>query len=85
MNREQQIRYELLLQLYSAKGLALSVANMHKTARYSDLDYKEAEIKFALIFLKGQKMCEEITDPTTGVIRYAITSVGILEHEKGDS
>jgi hypothetical protein len=82
MNRQQRIRHECLLQLYGSGSIAISAAHAHRAARREGFDYSEAELRDQMHFLRGQKLCEEITDRVTGELRYVITSEGMLAYER---
>ncbi len=81
MTRTQEIRHEVLTQLYGAGSIAISTEHIKRVCRHEDFDYTEGEIREALFFLKGQGMSEEVPDRTTGIIRHRITSAGMLQHE----
>ncbi len=78
-----EIRHECLLQLYGSKEIAISAAHIRKVAHRQGFDYTEQEIRDALFFLRGQGLCEIVSDPATGEVRHRITSKGMLEWENG--
>ena len=82
MTRTQEIRHECLLQLYGSGAIPLSIAHIHKAARRQQFDYTPAEVRDQLHFLRGQKLCEEITNTGTGENLYVITSQGMMEFER---
>jgi hypothetical protein len=84
MTRDQEIRHECLLQLYGSKELPLTPDHIRKVARRQGFDYFETEIKSNLFFLTGQKFAEQLQDPATGVIKYRITSAGMLHYESSN-
>jgi len=81
MNRTQEIRHECLLQLYGAKELGVTAAHVRKKAKREGFDYSEQEVGDALFFLAGQEFAKRLQEPATGVVRYQITSKGMLEYE----
>ncbi len=81
MTRPQQVRYECLLQLYGSKEIPLSAEHITRVARRQGFDFSEAEVRDALFFLKGQRLCEELAAPATGELRHRITSPGMLQWE----
>jgi hypothetical protein len=70
-----------LLQLYGSKEIPLSAEHMTRVARRQGFNFSEGEIRDALFFLKGQRICEELVDPVTGEVRHRITSQGMLQWE----
>ena len=82
MTREQEIRHEVLLQLYGSGSIPISLAHIKKVARRGGFDYLETEIRNAAHFLKGQGFCVEVQDAATGEVRFNITSAGMLNYEK---
>jgi len=82
MTRNQQIRNEVLLQLYGMRPVPLSPFSIARRAHRAQFDFTEREIQAECQFLVGQHLASPVTDPTTGETKYAITSQGILEQEK---
>ena len=83
MTRNQEIRKEVLLQLYGMRPLPLSPYAIARRARRAQFDFSEAEIRAECEFLAGQGLAEVIQDPASGETKYVITSRGVLEQEKG--
>ena len=81
MTRPQEVRHEALLQLYGAGQLALSADHVQKVAKRGGFDYTLQEVKDALFFLEGQELARQLTERSTGEVRYQITSKGMLEWE----
>ena len=81
MTRTQEIRHECLLQLYGSKEIAISTELIRKVAKREGLAYDPREIADALFFLRGQGLCEQITEGGTGELRHRITSKGMLYWE----
>jgi hypothetical protein len=81
MTRPQEIRKEILMQLYASRPLAASAALIARQAKKAGLDYGEAEVKAECSFLHGAEYLQTIRDPS-GEMKYAITSQGILSHEE---
>ncbi|EEF62085.1 hypothetical protein [Pedosphaera parvula] len=84
MNRTQEIRHECLLQLYGSGSIPISINHLRKVAKRQGFDYSESEVRDQLHFLRGQNLCEEITDRITGENKYIITSEGMLAYEQND-
>ena len=85
MTPAQSIRHECLLQLYGSKEIPISAELIRKVARRQGFDYSDADIRDALFFLRGQGLCEAVTDPATGQVRHRITSAGMLQYEQGET
>jgi hypothetical protein len=82
MSRNQEIRKEVLLQLYGMRPLPLSVFAIYRRARRAQFDFSEREILAECEFLKGQGLAGSLVDPASGETKYMITSRGILEQER---
>jgi len=82
MTAAQQLRQEVLLQLYGAGSLSLSPAQILREAKRGGLEAATStDIANTLYFLKGQGFCVPVTDPASGDTRHQITSAGILQWE----
>lgn len=81
MTRAQEIRHEVLLQLYGSQSIPISKAHIRKVAKRGGFDYSDTEIGDALFFLHGQGMAQPIQDPATGETKYRITSLGTMHYE----
>jgi hypothetical protein len=82
MTREQEVRKEIELQLYTARPLALSPATMMRQARKGGLNYTATEMARECDFLVGQGILQPVDDPVSGEQKYAITSKGIVGYER---
>jgi len=83
MTRNQEIRTEVLLQLYGLRPAALSPYAIARRARRAQFDFTESEVRAECEFLKGQGLASTLEDPASGETKYVITSRGVLEQEKG--
>lgn len=81
MTRVQEIRKEILMQLYASRPIAMSPALIARQARKSGLDYTENEVRAECSFLHGTELAQLLGDMGTGETRYAISSKGIMHHE----
>lgn len=82
MTRAQEIRHECLRQLYGARPLWRTAANIRKIARREDaVDWSESEVAAELVLLTQQQFAEELRDPGLGVLRYRISGKGTFEWE----
>ena len=82
MTRNQDIRAEILLQLYAARPVALSAAAMARNSRKAGLDYTEADYNRELPVLVGSGHVGSGELPT-GEDRFFLTGKGVLDHERG--
>lgn len=84
MTRAQEIRHEVLLQLYGSQSIPVSKAHIRKVAKRGGFDYTETEIGDAVFFLNGQGFAEALRDEATGETKYRITSRGTLHYEANE-
>jgi hypothetical protein len=84
MPKLHDIRHECLLQLYGSKEIPISTQLIVKVARRQGFDYTDLDIRDALFFLRGQGLCEIVSDPATGEVRHRITSAGMLHYEQAE-
>lgn len=82
MTRDQEIRSDILLSLYAARPVGMSAALLRRQAHKEGLDYTETEMAREAAFLVGQGFATETVNPVTGQVVFAITSAGILQHER---
>lgn len=80
-DRNQEIRAQLLIELYGARPLALTSALIHRRLRRAQYDFAQDEIVRELAFLAGQQLVGKSIDPVTAEARYTITSAGVLQYE----
>lgn len=82
MTRENEIRKEVLLQLYAVRPLALLPARIARDAKKNGYDYTEKEVARETAFLRQDGMLEAEREPgTTGNI-YQISAKGIVHFEQ---
>lgn len=80
--RNQEIRSEALRNLYAAgQQIGASVPLLWRQLRTAGFDYSPDEIAGAALFLGGQGFAEKVEDPSSGVVRFVITSRGVLHYE----
>ena len=84
MTRPQEIRHEVLLQLYGSQSIPISTEHIRRVCKRAGFDYSEPELRDALFFLKGQGFAEAVADPATGEQKHRITSAGTLHYENQD-
>jgi len=85
MTRNQEIRKEILLQLYGLRPVPLSPYAIARRAQRAQFDFTEREIKAECEFLVGQGLASTVEDPASGEVKYVITSRGVIEQENGAS
>jgi DNA-binding transcriptional ArsR family regulator len=82
MSRENDIRKEILMQLYAVRPLSLRAARIARDAQKADYDYTEREISRELQFLEDTKIVIAERDPgTTGKV-YRISALGVAHYEE---
>jgi hypothetical protein len=82
MTREQDIRKEVIFQLYAMRPLLASASLLARQANKAGLDFTPTECGREAAFLVGQGLVEKTDDPVSGEAKYAITSKGIIHYEQ---
>lgn len=82
MTQEQQLRSEVLLQLYGSRPLAVGVAVLQRTAQRAGIEASRIAILREAEFLAGQNLAERIVNPVTGETTYRITATGVITYER---
>lgn len=82
MSRENEIRKEILLQLYAVRPLALSTERIARDALKNDYDYSIAEIKRELSFLADRGLVILIPDAVGTANLYRIHANGVTHYEQ---
>ena len=85
MTRNQEIRKEVMFQLYGMRPVPLSPDAIARRARRAQFDFTEREIKAECEFLKGQGLAESLEDPASGETKYVVSSRGVVDQEKGSA
>lgn len=86
MTPEQQLRREILMQLYASRPLKMSASLMARQARQWGLsEWTTKDFVREAEFLVGQGLVERFVDPISGEVQYRITSNGVLRHEESFS
>jgi len=80
VERNQNIRKEVLLQLYGVRPIAKSAAFLAREAKKMGYDFRETEIVAECAFLEGEELIQKKPE-ASGEVRYAITSKGVLAFE----
>ena len=80
--RAEQIRDEILMQLYASRPLPLSVSRIERDARKGGYDYTKREILAEAHFLKGEDLCAEKEMPGKTELHFEITSHGVRHYEQ---
>ena len=82
MTRENQIRKEILFQLYAVRPIALAPDRITRDAKKQDYDYSETEIRREAQFLADENLILKISEPGTTVLMYRIASAGVRHYEQ---
>jgi len=82
MSRADDIRKEILLQLYAVRPLALSAERLARDARKNDYDYSATEIARELVFLADTGLLVAVASPATTARYHRITAAGVTHYEQ---
>lgn len=82
MSRENDIRKEVLMQLYAVRPLQLSAARLARDARKAGYNYAESEIVRELYFLTDSGLINSATQPGTTEMVYRINAAGVTHYEQ---
>lgn len=82
MDRKNDIRKEVLMQLYAVRPLSLASARLARDAKKAGYDYTESEIRSELQFLEDEKLILGEREPgVTGKV-YRIHALGVTVYEE---
>jgi hypothetical protein len=82
MSRQEQIRKEILLQLYASRPLALSAERLERDARKQAYDFTRNEIARELQFLIDERMVLELEPRGSTTRLYRIDALGVRQFEQ---
>jgi len=82
MTRPDEIRKEILLQLYACRPLARAPERIHRDARKFRYDYSQKEIECELEFLADENLLIRISEPGTTCRMYRIHANGVRHYEQ---
>jgi hypothetical protein len=82
MKREDEIRKELLFQLYADRTLPRSAEMLARECRKQRLDFFEKEIRAELIYLADEGLITEVLMAGTGQRFYRLTSKGVNYYQE---
>jgi len=82
MRREEQIRKEILLQLYASRPLALSAERLERDATKEGYDYTKREIARELQFLIDEEVVIRVETAGTAVVLFRIGPAGVRLFEQ---
>jgi len=77
MSREDNLRAEILLQLYGSRPLSRTAEFMARESGKNGMDFTAREIASELIFLRDEKLVADEVDPASAAKRWRITSAGV--------
>lgn len=81
MNRADNIRKEILLQLYATR-LSLGAERIHRDGRKQGYDFSKSEIQSELQFLADQGLIVREDDPASTERKYRIHAKGVTHYEQ---
>ena len=80
--RTNDIRKEILMQLYAVRPLSLSASLLARDSKKAGYDYTEADIKREVQFLEDDHVLIGDREPgTTGKV-YRISALGVTHYEE---
>lgn len=80
--RTNDIRKEILMQLYAVRPLSLSASRLARDSKKAGYDYTEADIKREVQFLEDDHVLIGDREPgTTGKV-YRISALGVTHYEE---
>ena len=82
MNRAEEIRKEILLQVYAVRPLGLLIDRLERDARKQGYDYTQREIERELQFLVDENLLFELQARGTTRKFYRISPVGVRQYEQ---
>jgi|GEM_PF-1283182 len=82
MNRPEQIRKEILLQLYACRPVALSTERITRDAQKQGYDFLQAEIVRELQFLVDEELALEFHPRGSTAKLYRISGDGVRQYEQ---
>lgn len=82
MTRQDEIRREILLQLYAMRPIAMSPDRMQRDAQKNGYDYTVIEMRREAQFLADEKLLIEISDPGVTAKMYRIHANGVRHYEQ---
>lgn len=80
--RQNDIRKEILLQLYGVRPLQLTAARIARDAKKQGYDYNESEVNRELYFLTDSGLITSATQPGTTDLVYRIHAAGVTHYEQ---
>jgi hypothetical protein len=81
IERIRNCRAQILIELYGAHPLRVSVEALHRRLKRAQFDFSPDEIERQALVLCGQGLASDSIDAVSGTPRYAITSAGMLTYE----
>jgi repressor of nif and glnA expression len=82
MNRVEQVRKEILFQVYGVRPLTLDAARIERDARKQGYDFSAPEIRRELVFLADEGLLIRVVEPGTTSERYRIHANGVRHYEQ---
>lgn len=82
MERNDQIRKEILFQLYAVRPLALTPDRIHRDAKKSNYDFTLREIQAELAFLLDGELVVKTTESAVTAPSYRIHALGVTHYEQ---
>ncbi|MDE3098199.1 MAG: hypothetical protein KGJ88_01875 [Verrucomicrobiota bacterium] len=85
MTREDQIRKEILFQLYAVRPIALSAGRIGRDAARERYDFTPVEVRREAEFLADEGLIARVDEPGTTGRLYRIHAAGVRHYERAIS
>ncbi|MGA2750731.1 MAG: hypothetical protein ABSG59_18320 [Verrucomicrobiota bacterium] len=82
MKREEEIRKEILFQLYAVRPLALTPDRISRDATKQRYDYTASDIRREAEFLADENLIVRVNEPGTTAVMYRIHAAGVRHYEQ---
>lgn len=84
MSAPQQLRAEVLVELYAARPLSLGAEVIHRQLNRAGVACTVEQVRAELAFHVSAGHAVRVEIPTTGQIKFSITAQGTVRHENSD-
>jgi DNA-binding PadR family transcriptional regulator len=81
MTRQDDIRKEILFQLWTTRVAPRPASLLTRQARKQGMDFTESEVRAELIYLADEGLIIEVPTPGTGEKFFRLTSKGVNHYQ----
>lgn len=82
MNRQDEIRKEILFQLYADRTVPRSASLITRECKKQRMDFSEREIRAEVLYLEDGKLIKQVEMPGTGEKFYRLTKEGVDHYQE---